>query len=242
MRVLRLVAAGLQMLAACLWVLPQTALAAPVLILPQVPGEAWLWPLISQPLTRPETGDARLYLAQTSGCGNDCPTKPQGGGSSSGSDGGPQGISPAATDRFAKMFLDTTAFCRQLDIRYRIDCLYARFRMIAQSLPLTGDYAALRAALIKAANRLEDVVDSYEDPAGPKVSPRLKSQPAAQRMRPLSPIRPEKQAVANRVATEVVTELSAVLLRSSSGSERRQLAFQEIAAAVDSTKVLLRST
>ncbi len=244
MSMVRAGAAGLQLVAVCLWVLPQPGQATPVLILPQGQANPWLWPLTDQGRTSQETGDAQLFLAQSTGCGSDCPNQPgsgSGGGSSSGYDTGPQGISPAATQKIAQMFLDAAGFCRQLDLRYRVDCLYAKYRKIAQALPKTGDYAPLRAALVRAADRLEDVVDDYGDPSAGKISPRLRSQPAAERIRPLSPIRPDRQEVVNRMTTEILTELSTVLLRSSTGSERRQLAFQEIATAIDSTKVLLRS-
>ena len=246
MSILRGCATGLQLVAACLWLLPQQVLAAPVLILPQAPGGLWLLPLADPGRSVAESGDAQLFLAQSTGCGSNCPSQPSGtsgtsGGSGSGYDAGPQGISPAATQKIAQMFLDAAGFCRQLDLRYRVDCLYAKYRQIAQALPKTGDYAPLRAALVRAADRLEDVVDDYGDPAAGKISPRLRSQPDAERIRPLSPIRPERQEVANRMTTEILTELSTVLLRSSTGSERRQLAFQQIATAIDSTKVLLRS-
>ena len=248
MAMIRGCAAGLQLVAACLWLLPQQVLAAPVLILPQAPGGLWLLPLTDPGRSVAESGDAQLFLAQSTGCGSDCPSQPpvssgggSGGSSSSGYDAGPQGISPAATQKIAQMFLDAAGFCRQLDLRYRVDCLYAKFRKIAQALPKTGDYAPLRAALVRAADRLEDVVDDYADPAAGKISPRLRSQPAAERIRPLSPIRADLQAIANQATTEIITELSTTLLRSSTGSERRQLAFQQIATAIDSTKVLLRS-
>lgn len=238
-RALKLCAAFLQVVAVGVWVLPQPVPAAAVRM-PVVSGDGTFWLQPVPQLPPAPMAEAWLFPAQTQGCGSDCPNNPQQGSGSS-PDIGPQAISPQATDRIARMFTDAREFCRYIDPLYRIDCLYAKFRRIAQDLPKTGDYAPVRAALVKAADRLEDVVDSYEDRSAPRIQPRLRSQPDAERIRPLSPIHPDRLAVANRAATEIVTELSTVLLRSSSGSERRQLAFQEIATAVDSTKVLLRS-
>ena len=243
--ILKAGAVALQLCAALLWLMPQPVVAAPALLLPQVPAGLLRLDLSGGGLAVPQPGDAQLLLAQsTGGCGSNCPQQPSTGGTGSGSgsgSSGPQGITPAATQKFKDLFTEATGFCRALELRYRIDCLHAKFQMIAKQLPTTGDYAPLRTALIKATNRLEDVVDSFEDPAGAKIRPRLRSQPDAVRVHPLSPIRPEQQALANQVATEVVTELTTVLLRSGTNSDRQLLAFQEIATAIDSTKVLLRS-
>jgi len=237
----RQTALALQVVAAALWILPQSAFAAPVLLFPLGDTVPLIRQMAGTAVPGSALGEARIYLAQTSGGG-------QGGsGSQSTSsdrdpDTGPQAVTEQATANIIRQFTDASDFCRLLELRYRIDCLHAQFSKIAQTLPQTGDYAPLRAALTRATNRLEDVVDSYEEPYGQKIRPRLKSQPTAARIRPLSPIRPEKQAAANQATAAVITELSTVLLRSAQGSERRQLAFQEIATAIDSTRILLRST
>lgn len=246
--VFRACTAVLQIGAALLWLMPQPVVAAPALLMPQVLTGSLLPDLSGGETGLPLPGDAYLFMAQTGGCSFNCPQQPPAGGGTSGSSGGgsggysgPQGITPTSTQKIAAMFTEASDFCHWLEPRYRIDCLYAKLRKIAQNLPRTGDYAPVRAAVVKAADRLEDVVDSFEDRAGPKVSPRLRSKPDAERLRPLSPIRPEMQDVANRAATEIVAELTTVLLRSGTQSERQQLAFQEIATAVSSTKILLRS-
>ena len=237
------VAVALQVAAAAMWVLPQSASGAAVrLVMPLHTGPLW-WQVTSS--AKPGSGDARIILAQTTGGGG-------GGGKTggqSGSTGGgsdpdptPQAITPDATAKFVQQFNDVSDFCRLLDLRYRIDCLQAHFEKISRSLPTTGDYAPLRAALAKAAIQLDRVVEANKDSGGKIIAPRLRSKPQAERIRPLTPILPARQAAANAAAAAVVDELSTVLLRSALNSERRQIAFQAIATAIDGTAVLLRSS
>lgn len=235
-------ALALQVAAAALWVLPQAAVGSVIRLAPPVSaGEFW-W-LITK--SAPAGSDARIFLAQTTGGGG------QGGGSTGGgqsstsdsdSDPTPQAITPGATEKFVQQFSDAGDFCRQLDPLYRIDCLLAHFEKIARSLPRTGDYAPLRAALIKATTQMDRVVEANKDSGGKIIAPRLRSKPQAERIRPLTPILPERQVAASRQAAAVVDELSTVLLRSALNSERRQIAFREIATAIDGTAVLLRSS
>ena len=237
------VAVALQVVAAAMWVLPQSASGAAVRsVMPLHTGPLW-WQVTGSAM--PGSGDARIILAQTTGGGS-------GGGQTggqSGSTGGgsdpdptPQAITPDATAKFVQKFNDVSDFCRLLDLRYRIDCLQAHFEKISRSLPTTGDYAPLRAALAKAAIQLDRVVEANKDSGGKIIAPRLRSKPQAERIRPLTPILPARQAAANAAAAAVVDELSTVLLRSALNSERRQIAFQAIATAIDGTAVLLRSS
>ena len=58
---------------------------------------------------------------------------------------------------------------------------------------------------------------------------------------PLAAIRPAELPRVMAEAAAIVDDTSTILLRSTENSERRQIAYQEIAVAIDSTKVLLRS-
>lgn len=233
------VAVILQVAAAALWVLPQAAVGSVMRLAPPVITEELWWQITK---SAPAASDGKVILAQTTGGGGGGKGGGQTGSSGSDPDPTPQAITPAATEKFVRQFSDARDFCRQLDPLYRIDCLLAHFEKIARSLPQTGDYAPLRAALAKAVTQLDRVVKANKDNGGKIIAPRLRAKPQAERIRPLTPILPERRVAASQEAAAVVDELSTVLLRSALNSERRQIAFREIATAIDGTAVLLRSS
>lgn len=150
-------------------------------------------------------------------------------------------IAASETRRIIKLISDGRDFCSGVPLLYRVDCLRYHFWKVAQTLPKTGDYAPVRAALLNAADQLEAIRDANLDPAGKPTQFRLRSKPDAARVPALVPIRPASAAQANSAATEVIAQTTTILLRSTENSDRRQASYQEIAAVIDSTKVLLRS-
>ena len=236
-------AVALQVAAVALWVLPAPALGSAIRLVPPIHmGQLW-WQMTDG---APAFDDARIILAQTTGGGGGQGGGNTGGGGTSSTDSvadtTPKAITPNATEKFVQQFSDAGDFCRALDPLYRIDCLRAQFEKIARNLPQTGDYAPLRVALVQAVSQLDKVVKANKDGAGKVIAPRLRSQPQVERIRPIVPILPERQAAASRQAAAVVDELSTVLLRSALNSERRQIAFRDIATAIDGTAVLLRAS
>jgi hypothetical protein len=95
--------------------------------------------------------------------------------------------------------------------------------------------------LLDATRGLQAVTDSYEDPSAPRIRARVGGLPAAPQTPSITAIRPDAVARAAAEAEAALDEAVTVLLRSAENSARRQAAFQPIAQALGSTKVLLRS-
>jgi hypothetical protein len=133
-----------------------------------------------------------------------------------------------------------TQFCAALpDASYRIDCLAERMTAIAASMPASGPYAYSRAAIADAGRKLAAVSRRYADPTK---SRNRYAAGAMRTARPLTAVRPEAAAQANRQATAIIAEAETVLLRSSATQPAAAAQIERIAVAVGSNKVLLRST
>lgn len=185
-----------------------------------------------------------IILAQSTGEQQSNPDS----GLSGGNKGGPSGkrftyLNPRDTDRISDALGGALKTCGPefIERRYRIDCIRFYFRQVASELPQTGEYAPVRAALARAADQLDAIVRQNQDTAAPSVRPRQNGKPAAPRLPPIRAIRADAEARAARQAEAVIAEAATALLRSTENSERRMTHFQQIAAAIDSTKVLLRS-
>jgi hypothetical protein len=153
---------------------------------------------------------------------------------------------PALTDGGAttieERIADRIAQCERYEEIWRIDCLADGFQELARSLPKTGDYALLNRKLTETAIALNAIARANADPA---VAPERKavSTPAGPRTtsRPIVAVAPARLPAANAAAIAAVDELSTTLLRSATGPVT-QATVARVAAAVDSTKVLLRSS
>lgn len=143
----------------------------------------------------------------------------------------------------ATRILDATSqFCAALkDDTYVVDCLAERMRAAANAMPRTGEMAQARSYLQQAADDLEATVQTYRDTARPRVNARMANRPEMSTQRPLAPVRPEALEAAKSRALTILEETETVLLRAADQSAERALAFQQVAAAVGSNKVLLRS-
>jgi len=153
----------------------------------------------------------------------------------------PTEIDEAETTRIVALIGDAKSFCSVLEQEYRIDCLQYHFWKIARDLPRSGDFAPIHLAISGAADDLKAVVAAFEPPDAVLIEPRDPAKPAAERIRPLAPIRPDSQARATAAYDGIVDTAATLLLRSTENSQRREAAFQQIAAAITSTKLLLRS-
>lgn len=179
----------------------------------------------------------------------DTPTTPDEGGRTPGGIERPdtltgkpgRGVDPRITKDIVSKLGAVQNECGKYDPVYRIDCLRQGIELTLASLPKTGEYAEARKILKKAAGDLKKIVLANADPSGiAVVSPPgiNKHFPKQRRYRA---VRKERLKVALKQATAVIAEAQTQLLRSSENSERRSAAYQQIAAAVGSTKVLLRS-
>lgn len=152
--------------------------------------------------------------------------------------------SPATAEVSAALRILSQArnFCGALsDSAYHIDCLAERMRAAAQSLPEDGEMAEARAALEQAARDLAATTARYRDPARPPIRARRGGTRPISTARPIAPVRKADEARAKAEALAILSRTETVLLRSADRSAERALAYQQVAAAVGSNKVLLRS-
>ena len=151
-------------------------------------------------------------------------------------------INPRGTASITAQIDGIAETCDRLNQDYALHCLTVELRRAVDQIPAEGDYADVRAALVDAARGLQALVDANVDPGQPAVRARIGGRPAAPLTRPIVAIRPDTAAAARAEAERLLDEAATVLLRSAGNSARRQAAFQPIAQAIGSTKVLLRST
>jgi hypothetical protein len=125
---------------------------------------------------------------------------------------------------------------------YRIDCLRRAYLDVARKIPNTGDYRPIRQALLDAADKLDAIVSANADPTAPPINPREKARPLAGRVGPVRAVASGRIAEANRAAQAVIEETGLLILRSGEIPKRRTAHYQQIAAAIDDSMVVLRSS
>jgi hypothetical protein len=152
------------------------------------------------------------------------------------------GLTNLLTKKIVRDLRSITKECSNYDDVYRIDCLRQGIDLIVQSLPEHSAYDDAKKILRKASRRLGNIVGNYEDPSAPKLVAPPGANPRFLRRRSYTAIKREAVPEAMAKATAVVEEASTRLLRSSENSDARLAHYQEISVAVDSTKVLLRSS
>lgn len=169
----------------------------------------------------------------------DCPSV-TGGGPISGAVG--EAINSGVTKDIVKILEGANRTCeRELDLRYRIDCLRIYYQRVADRLPATGDYLPIRQAMLDAAAKLDAIVAANLDQASPPIRPREGHKPAAKRLPAIRPVKAEAAASAAAQAAEVVKETELIIIRSGGDPARRTQAYTDVAAAVEENLVILRS-
>ncbi len=152
------------------------------------------------------------------------------------------GLDPLITGFISDSLAAAEAECGKYDPVYRIDCLRQSIQLTASRLPNTGEYAQARQILRKAASRLGKIVSENADPEQPLLDATPTANPYFHNSRHYTAVKRKNLNSAMRQARAVVEEARTELLRSSENSERRYAHYQEIATAIGSTKVLLRSS
>ena len=152
-------------------------------------------------------------------------------------------ISTETTQRIIDEINAGSAFCKQLlHQEYMIDCLSDRLQSVADGLSAVGEYSEVRRALEDAAQKLHALaVDNASVDLAQQVA-RTTGKGGRTSSRPLTAVSAANLAGVNAQATAIINSTELVLLRSSANSERRRVAFAQVAQVVDSTKVLLRSS
>jgi hypothetical protein len=156
---------------------------------------------------------------------------------------GPIDLTTTSTATVATELAQANDTCGdKVDSRYKIDCLRQSYLKLARAIPRGSDYEPVKAALIDAAAKLDRIVTDNLDPAAPTIRPRDRGKDRTPRLPPVRAVAPERLAAANAAAAAVVQETGLLILRSGRDPKRRNVHYQEIAAAVDSNIVLLRSS
>jgi hypothetical protein len=151
-------------------------------------------------------------------------------------------VTPESTQAIITALGDAGQFCARIALReYAVDCLSSRLATVQDSLPSTGEYADVKAALATASVKLNQLARQNADRALPRGIARTTGPNPQATRRALTPVDSAKLDQVNLQAIAILQEAETILLRSSQASEARRIPFQQIAAAVDSNKVLLRS-
>jgi hypothetical protein len=131
--------------------------------------------------------------------------------------------------------------CHQYDQIYRIDCLRQGLEMTAANIPDRPENRDAKRILSRAAQRLGSIMATYKDEKAPLLEVPRRANPRFKKRRTYRAIKPAELPRAMAKANAVIDEAATQLLRSAENSERRYAHYQQISAAVDSTKTLLRS-
>jgi hypothetical protein len=136
-----------------------------------------------------------------------------------------------------------TEHCGQYTDVWRIDCISDELTRMAAKMPQLPEYRRAKAEVLAAAAELRALAAANADPAQPPVR-RAATVDGKRRTttRPIVAVRPDRVVAVNRQAEAVVTELATTLLRSAPASPTTSRELMRVAQAVDSAKVLLRST
>jgi len=154
------------------------------------------------------------------------------------------GTEDEVTRNAVSTFEEARILCARVpDPAYQIDCLADQLAQLAENLPQTAEFADVRQVVQDTANRLEQV--ARRNASTTKRPARLRQDTADEpkrSSRPIVPIATERLEAANALATTILREAETVLLRAGERSERRKVAFTQVALAVGSSStILLRS-
>ena len=150
---------------------------------------------------------------------------------------------PRTTTAISDAIINSEGFCNGLmDERYKPDCIAERLLAVARAMPRTGEYAEAREILTDAAQEIRALVRANVAPDAPPVSRAVgKLGDVNVRTRPLLPVKRESLRQVNQRAANILQEAETKLLRAAEASDRRLIAYAQIAQAVGSNKRLLRS-
>ena len=132
-------------------------------------------------------------------------------------------------------------FCAQIDKAYVVDCLAERLGVIADQVPEGSDYTAFNEVLSDTSRKLETLARSNRDMAKPRGRAKTGGETPISTTRPLTPVDAQRTAEINRQARAILESAETVLLRSGGQSRESQSQYRQLAQAVGSTTVLLRS-
>lgn len=159
-----------------------------------------------------------------------------------GSDGPGSGVTTPSdylTQSITRNLDAAKAECGRYDPVYRIDCLRQRLLDIARRIPQGPAYREARQIVARASDRLGRIQARHADAAKPRQ--RSRGNARLKERKAYAAIKRQNLNKAMAEARQVIEEAETQLLRASENSEKRASHYRQIAAAVGSTKVLLRS-
>lgn len=152
-------------------------------------------------------------------------------------------VSDGQTEQIVSRLREFQRLCEFMGDEYRISCFAQTYRELANDIPANGDYEEARKAILDAAKKLDNLTRRNLDRSKPALTASVTNN-AGQKVStpPIRPVRIDRAPQLNQQAAQIVEEAETVLLRTASSDATRAIHYQRIAAAVNSNKVLLRSS
>ena len=154
---------------------------------------------------------------------------------------GPASVTNSVTTAVVAQISTASAACEAVGTTYRTDCLAKELKALVKNLPAQGEYAAAREALATASDELAKLSRQNRDYSQPRLQITVPSDSETKR-RPVAAVKQETVAETNAKALAILEDTTTVLLRSAEGNSDVALHYQRIAQALNSSKVLLRSS
>lgn len=147
-------------------------------------------------------------------------------------------LNQQATTAISTALKAGAAACGAISEReYVIGCLAVQYAQVAALLPVEGDYAPVKSSITTAAVQMQTLTStnrsSTKDPVRIGGAGRAPGR--------VIPVDSDSLTAVGFQASQVVSETQTVLLRSTDASAQRQLQYQQIAEAMDTGALLLRS-
>lgn len=152
------------------------------------------------------------------------------------------GLNATTTAAMVSSLNAATAFCSGLTAtEYVIDCLAERLETVSRQYAGVEGYDDARRAIADAAQQLNQIARDNRSSTKSRARFKSKTPGGASTTRRLTPVETATMASAVAEALIVIESTETLLLRSADTSVKRAAQFQQIAEAVGSNKVLLRS-
>lgn len=153
------------------------------------------------------------------------------------------GAAPASTASIVASLNAATSFCAKAGSDgYAVDCIAERLEVLSNSLKGQDGFEEIHAILEKTSNDLHDIARANRSKTVRPAHIALSDDAATVTSRRLIAVDEARADHAVAQAIEVIGEAETLLLRSAERSNERALQYQQIAAALGSNKVLLRSS
>jgi len=148
---------------------------------------------------------------------------------------------PVTTETMVASLNAATSYCTLISNAYAIDCMSERLGELAKQLKGQDGFEEIQAVLESTSKDLNDIARRNRSAALPPATFSTQGQVPIKTSRNLIPVDDVNLDVAVSQALAVIDQAETLLLRSAEQSADRAIQFQQIASAIGSNKVLLRS-